>query len=336
VFKDVQASHWASRYILGALEMGLVTGYPDKTFQPNNKITRTEGVVVLSRFGELPEKSNLEEGPYPDISARFWASPLIASARESGLLDYIGEQDFEPKKELTRAEAVEILAKTNYGSARVNDLLDWKVGFEPGTGRYAAKPIEIKDFADVTMDHWAATPIKFLTTAGLMDGFPDGTFKPDRVVTRAELASILVKAKKLPVPKMYMTSYTDLPRNNWAAPYVRAAVDAGYLTGRKGGKFEPNVAATRAETVASLVKFDNIEIPAEVRRGPFPDMTAREWSSEYVAAAKQSGMLDYLKGMDFEASKPITRAELAELLSKTTFGQAKINQIKSASGYGVE
>jgi hypothetical protein len=61
-------------------------------------------------------------------------------------------------------------------------------------------------------------------------------------------------------------------------------------------------------------------------------MTAREWSSKYVAAAKGAGMLDYLKGQDFEADKTITRAEVAEMLAKTSYGQAKIKQIKSMVG----
>jgi len=335
VFKDVLGSHWASRYIKGALEMGLVTGYPDRTFKPNNKITRTEGVVVLTRFGELPEKETLDEGPYPDLTARFWASPLIASARESGLLDYIGEGDFQPKKELTRAEAVEVLSKTSYGSARIASLMDWSVGFEPGS-RPAVAAIQPKEFADVTLDHWAAEPIKMVATVGLMDGYADGSFKPDRVVTRAELATILVKAKRTPVPRMFMSGYTDVPKNSGSASFIKAAVTAGYLTGRKGGIFEPNVAATRAEAVAAVVKFDNVGLPSELKRGPFPDMTAREWSSKYVAAAKGAGIIDYLKGSDFGADKPMTRAELAEILSKTTYGQAKINQIRSAGGFEVE
>ena len=355
VFKDVAASHWASRYIRGAMEMGLVLGYPDKTFKPNNKINRTEGVVVLSRFGELTGQSKLESGPYPDLTARYWASPLIAAAREAGFLDYIGDKDFEPKKELTRAEAVEILSKTSYGSAKLQTLLDWSVGFEPsarGARTVAASPayygapvaaaaaaapstqtVKIKQFTDVHDSYWASESIKYLATAGVMGGYPDGSFKPERIVSRAELASILVKAKGLPIPKVYMTSYTDLPRDNWASAYVKAAVDSGYMTGRQGGKFEPAKGATRAETVAAVVKFDDKELPMELRAGPFPDMTAREWSSRYVEAAKQSGMLDYLKGQDFEANKSITRAELAELLAKTTYGQAKIDQIKSAAVY---
>ncbi|MFH1710037.1 MAG: PorV/PorQ family protein [bacterium] len=356
-FKDMPPSHWAARYVKSALAMGLVNGYPDGTFKPNNKITRTEGVVVLTRFNELQQQASLPSGPYPDLTARFWASPFIASARSAGLLDYIGDNDFEPKRELTRAEAVEILSKTNYGKARLSSLLDWNVGFEPEIARPAVaayptpavspsagmygRPMagsgavtqQIREFADVPDGFWANNSIKYLAAAGVMNGYPDGMFKPDRIVTRAELASMLVKAKNIPIRSVYTTAYSDVSRQSWAASYIKAAVDAGYVTGRKGNKFEPDRGATRAEAVAALVKFDNLELPANLRAGPFMDMTAKEWSSKYVAAAKDAGMLDYLQGQDFEAEKSITRAELAELISKTRYGQAKIEQIKSAGVY---
>jgi len=366
-FKDMPPSHWAARYVKGALTMGLVKGYPDKTFKPNNKITRTEGVVVLTRFGNIPQPAALTAGPYPDLTARHWASPFIAAARTAGLLDYIGDNDFEPKRELNRAEAVEILSKTSYGRARLDSLLDWNVGFEPEIARPAVAPApapapiigmptgavsavgrpmigkpvtgqgamvpQIKEFADVPDEFWANNSIKYLATAGVMAGYPDGNFKPDRIVTRAELASILVKAKNIAVSAPYTTGYTDVSKKNWAAPYITVAVESGFLTGRKGNMFEPNRGATRAEAVAALVKFDSIELPTSLRAGPFPDMTAKEWSSKYVAAAKEAGMLDYLQGQDFEAEKSITRAELAEIIAKTKFGQAKIEQLKSAGVY---
>jgi hypothetical protein len=354
VFKDLPASHWAARYVKGAMDLGLVQGYPDKTFKPNNKINRTEGVVVLTRFGALTTEAKLMESPYPDLTARNWAAPFIAAAKGAGLLEYIGDKDFEPKKELTRAEACEILAKTSYGKARIDSLLDWTAGFEPETRRpvvaevpgaptMATKPAmnarivtAMKDFDDVQDEFWAADPIKYLATANIMGGYPDGSFKPNRIVTRAELSSILVKAKGISVTKGVVAGYTDVPKNSWAAPYIRAAMENGYMTGKKANKFEPNRGATRAEAVAALVKFDNMAVTSDLKRGPFPDMTARDWSSKYVAAAKDAGMLGYLEGQDFEADKSITRAEVAAILAKTQFGQAKIKEIKSAGNYKSE
>ncbi len=363
VFGDIAPSHWAARYVKEALDLGLVKGYPDGSFRPNNRITRAEGVAVMARFGELPTQASLSTPPYPDLSASYWGSPLIASAKTAGMLDYIDGNNFEPRRELTRAEAVSMLSKTQYAKASADNLTDWTVGFAPevtsplvaenviqnseptsgtagmpvaGGGDIVPAPgkqVQLKGYADVGEGAFAKDSIKYLATAGLMTGYPDGTFKPNRVVTRAELAALLVKAKRLPASSTYNGGYADVSRDYWAAQYIKTAVEAGYMSGRKAGKFEPNIAATRAETVAALMKFDNAQLPLNLVAGPFPDMTAKEWSSRYVAAAKDSGMLGYLKGQNFEARKPVTRAELAELLANTKFGQAQIKQLKAASAF---
>ncbi len=353
IFKDVPPSHWAAKYVKDAVAMGLVTGYPDRTFKPNNKISRMEGVAVLARFGEL-QQAGLTANPYPDVSARSWASPFIAAAKTAGLLDYIGNNNFEPRRTLTRAEAAEMLAKTTYVKAKLDNLMDWTVGFAPETGKavVAAAPATVTgqtanvvglpvpgmgtmvtpgtEFSDIPDDFWASNSVKYIAAAGVMKGYPDGTFKPNKIVSRADLASILVKARRIPVNKVAVTQYSDVSRQNVAAPYIKAAVVSGYLTGRKGSKFEPNKGASRAEAVAALVKFDKMEVPTGLREGPFSDMKAKDWSSKYVAAAKDAGMLEFLQGDNFEANKPITRAELAEMIAKTSFGQAKIDQVKSA------
>jgi S-layer homology domain/Glucodextranase, domain B len=355
IFKDVPVSHWAAKSIKDAVAMGLVTGYPDRTFKPNNKISRTEGVVVLARFGELQQQNMLTANIYPDVSTRSWASPFIAAAKTAGLLDYIGNNNFEPRRVLTRAEAVEMLAKTTYVRAKLDNLMDWTVGFVPETAKTAVAAVPITgqpvanvvglpvpgqgasvmpsgaEFSDIPDNFWASNSVKYIAAAGIMKGYPDGTFKPNKIVSRADLASILVKARRIPVKQVVATQYSDVSKQNPAAPYIKAAVSTGYLTGRKGSKFEPNKGASRAEAVAALVKFDKMEVPTGLREGPFSDMKARDWSSKYVAAAKDAGMLEFLQGDNFEANKSITRAELAEMIAKTSFGQAKIDQVKSAS-----
>ena len=363
VFSDIAPSHWAARYVKEALNMGLVRGYPDGTYRPNNRITRAEGVAVMARFGELPMQASLNTPSYPDLTASYWGTPFIESAKTAGMLDYIDGHNFEPRRELTRAEAVSMLSKTQYAKASADTLTDWTVGFapeitaplvaenviqnsEPSSGTAGmpvagggdivpapGKQVQLKGYADVGNGSFAKDSIKYLATAGVMTGYPDGTFKPGRVVTRAELAALLVKAKSLPASSTYNGGFSDVPKDFWAAQYIKASVDAGYLSGRAARKFEPNKAATRAEAVAALIKFDNAQIPLNLVEGPFPDMTAKEWSSRYVAAAKDSGMLGYLQGQNFEAKRPVTRAELAELLANTKFGQAKVQQMKAASAF---
>ncbi len=125
-FKDVPAGHWASRYIAQAVEEGVFKGYPDATFKPNGLITRAEGVAVVARFAGLPEPKLLE-APFPDVPGRHWAARYIMSAKEAGLLQYLGRL-FDPNKKLTRAEAVEILSRTELLAPRIKEVLDFQEG----------------------------------------------------------------------------------------------------------------------------------------------------------------------------------------------------------------
>jgi hypothetical protein len=125
-FRDVPARHWAARYIAQAVAEGIVKGYPDETFKPNGLITRAEGVTIVARFAGLPEPKLLE-APYPDVPGRHWAARYIMSAKEAGLLQYLGKR-FDLNKKLTRAEAVEILSKTELLAPRIKEVLDFKEG----------------------------------------------------------------------------------------------------------------------------------------------------------------------------------------------------------------
>lgn len=126
IFPDVPSSHWASGYISEAVGEGIVKGYPDGNFRPNGLITRAEGVVIISRFAGLPEPKELE-APFADVPGRHWAAKDIKSAKEAGLLQYMGER-FDLNRKLTRAEAVEILSRTELLTPRINEVLDFEGG----------------------------------------------------------------------------------------------------------------------------------------------------------------------------------------------------------------
>lgn len=125
-FKDVPVGHWASGYIAQAVKEGVFKGYPDETFRPNGLITRAEGVTVVARFAGLPEPKLLE-APFPDVPGRHWAARYIMSAKEAGLLQYLGQR-FDLNNKLTRAEAVEILSRTELLAPRIKEVLDFKQG----------------------------------------------------------------------------------------------------------------------------------------------------------------------------------------------------------------
>lgn len=128
VFPDLPYYHWSVRYVDAAKDMGLVIGYPDKEFKADKKIDRAEGVTVGTRFdgGYIVDP---EERPYTDVSEKHWAAGYIETSKERGILDYISTERFAPKQGLTRAEAAEIIARTDYGTRMIEDLLNWNKGY---------------------------------------------------------------------------------------------------------------------------------------------------------------------------------------------------------------
>lgn len=128
LFKDLPRSHWAAKYIAKAMEVGLVIGYPDKTFRAYRNINRAENVLVATRFDGVDEKQVVVENrPYPDVPVRHWAAGGVEYTKEEGMLTFV-ESLFKPKIGVNRAEAVSILTKTKFGAERIANLYNWERG----------------------------------------------------------------------------------------------------------------------------------------------------------------------------------------------------------------
>lgn len=194
--------------------------------------------------------------------------------------------------------------------------------FEP---EVKEKPI-LKEFIDVSEDHWAREPIEYLATMGIMRGYPDETFKPEKPLTRAELATLLVKAKKFEIKKTTKKLAPDLPKDHWASPYIEVALKRKYLAGYPDGTFKPNKEVTRTEAVIIFSRFSGLALKKKIESKPFPDVSVNHWAAPAISAAKVNGLLEYLSGKKFEGDKFLTRAEAAEILSKTPFGKEKIKE----------
>ena len=85
------------------------------------------------------------EKPYSDIGLKHWAVASIDEAKQKGMLDYITSDKFQPKKGLTRAEAVEILSKTEFGKQKIADLLNWEKGFGKYVVEQKSSPVFTSD-----------------------------------------------------------------------------------------------------------------------------------------------------------------------------------------------
>lgn len=175
-FIDMQG-HWAEETVIGLTYRGIVSGYPDHTFRPDRVITRAEIAAILVRALRL-EPGSREETVFQDSAAiPSWARNAVAAAVREGLVKGYPQRDgtvaFAPGRAISRTEMACITAR----------VLEQRVGMiEP------AQP----GFTDAAgIPAWARAGVGIALAKGLISGYPDGSFRGDRPVTRAEAAVMI-------------------------------------------------------------------------------------------------------------------------------------------------
>lgn len=183
-------------------------------------------------------------------------------------------------------------------------------------------------FKDVQKGYWAKIPIEALATLSIINGYPDKTFKPDGPITRAELTTLLVKAKWSSLSTLVEKPlFKDVPNTYWAAGYINQAIKMGIIQGYPDKTFRPQSKISRVEALMVISRFGGLVPQETLTTGPYPDLPGRHWAAKMIASAKSAGYLRYLAGNPLQPNKDFTRAEAAEVLSKTSFISGQINKL---------
>lgn len=175
-------------------------------------------------------------------------------------------------------------------------------------------------FPDVPQNFWAACDIDKLAINNVVVGYPDGYFKPNRNITRAEFATILVKGfnlDKCDMPRENL--FKDVPTSNWANPAIAKAVDEDLLAGYPNGKFEPNHPVTRAEALTTIAKGMTCDIDqckADEILSKYADGSAvPSWARIPVAKSLENGALkDSPNPNMIMPNREASRADVASMM----------------------
>ena len=190
-------------------------------------------------------------------------------------------------------------------------------------------------FPDVNSDHWAAAEIKLLSEQGVIVGYPDGTFKPDDNVTRAEFAAMAIRALNQHHTKVVQpVNFTDVTVDHWAYEDIQKALYFDLISYEKEGElFRPDDSVSRAESMAVAVnalttETISLEKAKSVLAKRYIDShTVPEWFLIPAGKAEILGMIVVIPSAEkasLEAERPATRAEVAAILFKM-MEQAKLN-----------
>lgn len=170
-----------------------------------------------------------------DITAH-WAEKWIREGVASGLVDGYPDGTFRPDGQVTRAEFATMLHR----------MLAWPAGSD----------MSFVDQSDIRP--WARDAVSAAVKAGVVGGYPDGTFRPGADVSRAEAAAMIAKAAGLQASRAAATAFADdSVIADWAKPYINAALEAELVQGQSGNRFNPQAAMTRAEAVVLLLRLED-------------------------------------------------------------------------------
>ena len=184
-------------------------GYPDWTFVPAANITRGEAAAMFARlFKEYPGLDYNYKKYYTDVDESYWGFKEVAYLSEFGILSGYSDGTFRPNNKITRAEFVKI--------AESFEALTW--GLSP--------------YNDVDGGHWAFRYIVSSAAKGWISGYPDGSFRPNSLISRAEAVTIVNRLLERRPDKDYIDThkpelkpFTDLKPSYWAYYEIYEAVD---------------------------------------------------------------------------------------------------------------
>jgi uncharacterized surface protein with fasciclin (FAS1) repeats len=193
------------------------------------------------------------------------------------------------------------------------------------------------NLSDVPSDYWAHPFIQALADNNVIAGFPDGSFRPNQAVTRAEFAALIQKAfgSQNRVRQLSAGGFSDVPANYWAASAIQYAYETGFLAGYPGNVFKPNQQIPRVQGIVALASGLGLT-PSST--GSSSDLSTYyndasaipNYAVAGVTAATQSNIVvNYPDVKQLNPQQPLTRAEAAALLYQALAKQGRIQPIAS-------
>jgi DNA-binding beta-propeller fold protein YncE len=190
-FEDAGYGFWAADYIEACVEAGIVFGYDDGTYRPENQVGRDQMAVYLAR-GVAGGDDNVPEGPteasFPDVPVDYWAFKYVEYTKQQNIITGYADGLFRPADTVDRGQMAVFMARSIAPYSERPDL--------PGY-----TPPETPRFADVPADFWAYKFIEYIAqpSVAVTHGFADGRYHPELLCTRDQMAVYIARSFHLGV-----------------------------------------------------------------------------------------------------------------------------------------
>lgn len=177
-------------------------------------------------------------------------------------------------------------------------------------------------FPDVPEDNVNNKAVEYLKQKGIISGYPDGTFKPDKSINRAEALKIALNAAaSLETQEMESASiaFPDVKEKDWFYTFVSKAFALKIAAGYPDGKFKPANNINVAESLKIIENSLKGSVSQEVAENPFPDVDKGTWYAPYALYAKNKQIVWVLDDGKVHAERDITRGEFAQIIYRLVY-----------------
>jgi uncharacterized surface protein with fasciclin (FAS1) repeats len=195
-------------------------------------------------------------------------------------------------------------------------------------------PASTVNLSDVSSDYWARPFIQALADNNVISGFPDGTFRPNQPVTRAEFAALIQKAfgKQNRVRQLSAGGFSDVPAGYWAASAIQNAYETGFLAGYPGNVFRPNQEIPKVQGIVALSNGLGLSGGDRSTLSTYYNDASAipDYALASVTAATQGNLVvNYPDVKQLNPQQSLTRAEAAALLYQALVRQGRAQPIAS-------
>ncbi|MBD2202120.1 S-layer homology domain-containing protein [Calothrix sp. FACHB-1219] len=321
-FTDIKSDYWAASAILRAANMGFVSGFPDGTFRPEQNLTKIQAIVSIVNGLQWSGGNSNVLSVYRDrAQIPSYATNAVAVATQKLLVvNYPTTEQLEPLKDISRAEVAALIYQALVAIGQEKAI----------ASPYIVNPeINIPSFSDLK-GHWAEEFIRGLVSMGLSSGFADGSYQPDKPMTRAQYASLVATAFN-PTAKRPAIEFTDIAKDFWAAKAIQTAAMGGFVGGFSDRTFRPDQNVQRLQVIVSLV--NGLGLPAADIDNllAYSDRnTIPEYARQAVATATQQQIVvNYPNSQQLVPVREATRAEVAAMVYQALVAIQRTKAINS-------
>lgn len=170
--------------------------------------------------------------------------------------------------------------------------------------------------------HWAKDTITAWMDNGFIGGYPDGTFQPDKAITRAEFVKLINTA--IHAQKTGAVNFSDVTSADWFYGELELAMGAGYASGFEDGTFRPAETVSRAQAAAFIAKAKNLAASGMAAERFTDSGALAEWAKGAIGAAAGAGYMSGYEDGSFQPDRALTRAEAVAMLERVMKASADV------------